>query len=112
MFVILLFFSQACIIIFPMNGGILMKGNRFDAFCEKTSLKQNAFSGKLYSAFCRADNQINSKQKLNVAIIAAVNSKNISTFVLPASLCTGVGPGTKFITSLLFMPSLPPFHAL
>ena len=73
MFVILLFFSQACIIIFPMNGGILMKGNRFDAFCEKTSLKQNAFSGKLYSAFCRADNQINSKQKLNVAIIAAVS---------------------------------------
>ena len=48
----------------------------------------------------------------NVAIIAAVNSKNISIFVLPASLCTGVGPGTKFITSLLFMPSLPPFHAL
>ena len=50
-----------------------MKENRFDAFCERTASKSKAFSGKLYSAFCRADNQINSKQMLNVAIIAVVS---------------------------------------
>lgn len=55
-----------------MNGGILMKENRFDSFCEKIALKWKIFSGNAYSCLCRADNKINKKQRLNIIIIAAV----------------------------------------
>lgn len=44
-----------------MNGGIAMKEKRFADF-----------GNKAYSTLCRADKKISSKQKLNVAIIAAV----------------------------------------